>query len=302
MYFDISNLIMHISDQSEKDWIDYLATFSSAIIGICTVIAAIIANCISKNNLKQQTKQFSIQLKEERKNLLKQLALQKKQWLNDSYIRNEADVILAFRNMVYESESAFFWFSSLLMPYKTMEKMFPEQDVKLKGNGLIVDFNDYCKNYDILNKLNNYYNHHQMILKKNGIEEEFIYITAILSTICWFDNTDNFYYSLVSEDSSCIKYKLNVIEKIGKLFVQSIEFEKGQTVLLQYDEEKLQAYANNIINIYFQLRQKLDELTTFYDGELPANLLSIEIKSFADSSFIIKELKKTPQSDTDIKS
>lgn len=245
-----------------------LTAFLSAFISI------MIAN---KNNEQQQVL------------LNKQIKEQQRQIIKAPYIQHEAKILIEFREIVYNSENAIIWFMGILRPYKIMVKMYPTQDVKLKDKDLIVPFEDYCKNYDILNELNNFYNKNQLILKKNYIEKEFIYITALLSTISWFQNKDDFYYTLISEDSKCIKYKLNVINKIGQLFVSSIDFEKNTTDFLpSFTEEKLQTYSNNIMSEYFNLKQKIDELTTFYDGDLPDNLKMIRIKIFPASRSYVK--------------
>lgn len=301
MNFDIANLVLNIGQSNPKDWVDIFSAFAPIIIGLITICIAIYANCLNNKNLKQQIKQFAIQLKEERKNLNIQLNQQKKQWLNEAYIKHEAEIILKFRELLYKSEKAFFWFSDILRPYKIMAKMFPSQDVYLKEEQLFVKFSDYCKNYDIINNLNNFYNNNQILLKKNEIEKEFIYVVAILSTCAWLNSTKDFLYTLVEENESCIKYKLNVIDKIGQQFVSTIEFETNtQVTLPKYTEEKLQNYTNNIMGIYFDLIHKLDKIITYYDGDLPNNLEQFKVHSYPSSIVLVNSINKKQDEENDL--
>lgn len=286
MDFNISNLIMNIGENTKGiDWVNPMAVLITGIV--TSFISLFIAN--KSNKLQQE------QFKEQQRQILKA-----------PYIQREAEIIIAFRGLVYKSQNAFLWFSDLLKPYRIMNKISPEQDVKLKDESLIVKFKDYCENYDILNELNIFYNNNQMILKKNNIEEDFIYITAILRTITLLNNQDDFHYDFISEDDTCVKYKLNVINKIGKTFVSSIDLENfykksslnvsGEELFKlvnpQNLEEKLLEYSNNIYSVYVNLTRKLDEITTFYDGDLPDNLKMIKIHSFPNSEKFIEIINK----------
>jgi hypothetical protein len=274
MVFNIPNLVVNIGEKASNfDWVNPLSVFITGII--TSIISILIANW----NNKLQQEQFKMQIKE-----------QQKQFIKAPYIQREAEILIKFRELVYKSKNAFFWFMDLLRPYKIMIKMFPTQDVKLKGEDLVVKFVDYCKNYNVLNELNTFYNNNQMILKKNNIDEEFIYITAILNTISWLKDSQDFHYDLICENDNFIKYKLNVIDKLGELFVTSIDFEKNPNNFeSQFNEEKLQEYSNNIMSVYLNLQQKLDEITTFYDGDLPKNL---KIKSYPNSIDYIRNRKE----------
>lgn len=298
MDFEIANLVFNIGSSNSKDWVDIFSAFAPIIIGLITICIAIYANCLNNKNLKQQIKQFAIQLKEERKNLNIQLNQQKKQWLNEAYIKHEAEIILEFRELLYKSEKAFFWFADILKPYKIMTKMFPSQDVYLKKEQLFVKFSDYCKNYDIINNLNNFYNNNQMLLKKNGIEEEFIYVIAILSTCAWLNNTKDFLYTLVEENESCIKYKLNIIDKIGQLFVSTIEQESN--IQIKYTEKILQTYVDNIMGIYHNLTHKLDKIITYYDGDLPDNCEQYKAHSYPSSCALVASINNNLEERNDL--
>lgn len=267
----VVNLSINIGAANQNiDWANILAVLLSAII------SSIVSMCIANKNNKNQNKIFQHQVAE-----------QQKQWLNAPYIQREADILINFREMVYNAKSSFLWFSTLLKPYLTYMKMFPEQDVKQPEDKLVIKFEDYCKHYDILNDLNDFYNRNQMILKKHDIEEEFVFITAILSTSCWLKDTNDFRYNFISEDDNCVKYKLDIIDTFTEFFVNSIEFQKNSNyVPTKVTEQKLQQYGDDILRIYFELCRKLDELTTFYNGDLPENLKMKSFKSFPNSNII----------------
>lgn len=280
----------------------YVGVYSSIAIGLIAAFIAWIANKISKRALLEQKKQFQKQIKIERQNFYKQFELQKEQWLYKYYIERESKVLIKFRNIVYRVEEAVLWFSDILKPYKVYAKMFPTQDGKQPQKNLSVKFEIYCKYYDQINELNNYYNDNQLILKKHGICDEFIYFTAILSTITWFEDTNDFYYKFVDETDSQVRYKLNVIELIGTLFINSIDFKLVKdidNIDLSYSEEKLNKYSNEIFSIYLNLKTKLDEITTFFDGGIPENLRGWEKEYFPNSENFIKSLKNKVRSSYD---
>jgi len=268
MSFEIANMAVTIGQGNPKSWIDICSDLGPTIIGIATIVVAIAGNCISARNLKREVKQFSIQLKEQKRNLNKQLTSQREQWLNDAYIKQEAEVMLKFRNLILNNQNSFFWFTNLLQPLLVCNKMFPEQNVYLDEENLVIKLKDYCYNYDKFNEIQKFYNDNQIFINKNGIKDEMNYIIAVLETFSFLDSCEDFRYKFVSEDNNCVKYKLDKIEKLAASFVVRIRFLDNckSEISPKYTQEELKLYADSIMTVYFQLKQKLNEIVTFYDN------------------------------------
>ena len=98
-----------------------------------------------------------------------------------------------------------------------------------------------------------------------------------------------------------MKYKLNVINQIGQLFVHSVDVQKNpENIGLNYSEEKLQEYSNEIMSIHFKLTRKLDELTTYYEGDLPNNLKMFKFHKYPFSKDYIKIINKNRMKNNDL--
>ena len=276
MGFNLINILLEVL----KNDVDWLNTLAVVVVGIITTLVSL---KIADNNAKEQRKLFKMQTQE-----------QKRQWYYKYYIERESNILIEFRNKLYRLEKAVFWFSDILKPYKIYGKIYPTQDVKQSEENLIVKFKTYCKYYDEINDLNNFYNDNQLILRKHGICDQMMYFTAILSTMDWLKSNDDFRYDFVDESDTQVRYKLDVIDQIGTLFINSIDFEKIQNIDnidLSYSEEKLEKYSNDIMSIYIALKLKLDEMTTFFENDIPVELNSRKIKYFPSSAQLIKSIK-----------
>lgn len=268
---------------NEKDLIDYIIAFGPLILGIITIIIMCIANCISKRGIKQQNKQFLLQLRQEQRNLNQQLDLQRKQWLYDVYIQREAKIILEFRDALYNAQYSINWFLYTLMSPLRFQKMTPDQNVTPKPEQLIIKRTTYLKHFEMLNHLNNLYNANQIIFRKYKMEDAIHYINAILDSGHFLKNQD-MHYHLIKKDDIGEEYCLKEYGTICGAFITGIAFRLIQPDLRKkediekmeyinkHPEEKLQEYKQLVSKRLTELMFQLDEMTIYYDGEIPDNM------------------------------
>lgn len=268
---------------NEKDLLDYFIAFGPLAVGIITIIIMCIANCISKRGIKQQNKQFLLQLRQEQRNLNQQLDLQRKQWLYDVYIQREAKIILEFRDALYNAQHSINWFLFTLMSPLRFQKMTPDQDVTPKPEQLVIKRKTYLKHFEMLNRLNNLYNANQIIFRKYKMEDAIYYINAILDSDVFLKNQD-MHYRLVKKDNMGEEYCLEEYGTIGGAFITGIAFrliqpdlsKKEDVEKMEYinkhPEEKLQEYRQLVSKKLTELMFQLDEMTIYYDGEIPDNM------------------------------
>ena len=268
---------------NEKDLIDYIIAFGPLIVGIITIIIMCIANCISKRGIKQQNKQFLLQLRQEQQNLNQQLDLQRKQWLYDVYIQREAKIILEFRDALYNAQHSINWFLYTLMSTLRFQKMTPDQDVTPKPEQLVIKRKTYLKHFEILNHLNSLYNANQIIFRKYKMEDAIYYINAILDSGC-FLKKQNIHYHLMKKDDTGEEYCLKEYGTIVGVFITEValrliqpDFRKKEDIekmeyINKYPEEKLQEYKQLVSKRLTELMFQLDEMTIYYEGEITDNM------------------------------
>ncbi|WP_448650361.1 hypothetical protein ACSHWC_20620 [Pseudomonas fluorescens] len=101
---------------------------------------------------------------------------QKNQWLNESFIRREADILLALRDkFAVSSEAVHFFLDEILV----VEKKYGY----LAQSAPFIKYVDLAKHFNILLDLNNLYNFHQQIFRKHELERSIECIPLILESV-----------------------------------------------------------------------------------------------------------------------
>lgn len=196
---------------------------------------------------------------------------QKNQWLNDAFIKNEADVLLEFRIAYGESEEAIsFFLHTLLEPLKIG---YPSEESPTIKREIIV------KNFNKINELNNLYNKNQYIFRKYDLEVSISCLTCILDVVRMLPEND-LEFDLAKQDGSVKTYYLKEWNKVIQTFSYSAYFLFNQVT----DVNALKEMQNKNMTEEFQrlkervsselnsLRFKLDQLTLYYDGKNKSNL------------------------------
>ncbi len=287
-----------VTSTVNKTWIDYIQAIVPSIIGAISLWVAWRTLNFTKESLEQQKQQFIEKMDSDKQYYEEQIRIQKRQheedikvlkeqWVNDEYIKREAFILLEFRDAFYNAKESILWFSqNLLNPYRVYVKMFPDQKIQVRQTDLIITKENYKAHYNKINKLNNLYNRNQMLFKKNGIEQEIAYICALLSTSIAFQDQD-FIFEFAEETDKEIKYKMRDFDKIANLFVTPIYYNEDKTVsAFSYnwsdDDKYLEKYKSQMDESMIKLMFKLDEITTYYDGEIPDNLKMRSMQFFKD--------------------
>lgn len=126
--------------------------------------------------------------------------MQKRQWLNEVFIRREAEKLIELRDKLdNSSDSVSFFFRFLLDPYEKYG-FIPDEPP-------IISFSDLSKHFDVLVDLNNFYNQNQYIFRKHGLEKQLECIPTILEAARYLPNRD-LSYTLIEETDNSQKYRL----------------------------------------------------------------------------------------------
>jgi hypothetical protein len=206
--------------------------------------------------------------------------MQKRQWLNESFIRREAEKLIELRDKLDSSaDSVRFFFSSLLKPYKEYGFVPDEKPT--------IAFSDVSKHFDALVDLNNFYNQNQYIFRKHGLEKQLECIPTILEAARYLPNRD-LNYLLIEETDNSQKYRLesealNIIISSFNLQAYMLhDVDDGvfptiddlNSYNLRDKEEELSRLSLLTSQELLSLNFKLDELTLFLDSA-PSKSLGI---------------------------
>ncbi|MDA3043035.1 MULTISPECIES: hypothetical protein [unclassified Campylobacter] len=225
------------------DFINPLVVILSAFISLCVSLF------IASKNSKHQTELLD-----------KLLEKQKEQWLYKPYVEREAEILLNFRNLIYRIERIVYWFSeNILKKYLNLKD---EANIELDKKF------EFC--YNEISEVNNFYNDNQLILKKYKIDDKvIIYFVAILHTCIKLYNN-----GIVKENSiynNDIKKSI-ITREILLEFMELIQQELYGTIEINDFETTLYTYSNEINTICSKLQFDLDEITTYFDGNIPNDL------------------------------
>lgn len=239
---------------SDKCWIDFVAAIAPAIVGFCSIIIAIYSIIYTKKSIIQQ----------------------QEQWIKNEFIKREAQILINFREKFYDSKNSIFWFlHTFMQPYRCSNFIPTQEQLTIK----IETFNFH---YNKLKELNDLYNENQLIYRKYDINKPMVYIIALLKSITFMDGNDM--YAIFSQKTeNNMEYIRPESIKFCNSFLTLLDFEfadknKNITKTLQKlnnkkdHENRLNKYIEKASSDFTNLMFKLDELTTYYNGDMPNNL------------------------------
>ena len=246
----------------------------SVISSIVTPVVVLIATLKHTNKInKKQERNFYIQLD-----------LQKKQWANDTSMKKEMEILLEFRELLFECQNSFHWFNQVLKPLKYGNFTPKEEQRTFKYK----DGVEYSKK---LQKLNNLYNGYQFIFIKNGFSEYIEFIIVYLEvwrTIYDEAKGKDLISHFVGNEGETEAYELDIFPTIIRTFsfyifnlLNKNELPNPQEYLEKYDE-----YIE-IVNIKCtELNFLLDEKLFYFDGKVPDDLKSRSMRFYQDELFM----------------
>ncbi len=236
-----------------------------------------------------------ISVKNQNKNFKKEFELSKNQWLYASYIKREAEVLLEFRDTYNEVQRSINWYLHVFFNPLRYGNFTPtEEQRSIKPELLEYHFLQ-------LAKLNTLYNKNQLIFRKYNIETAMRYINLIMDT-CLSLGEKDLKSQFIKKDSSGEEYHLLGYGKIISIFtigmaslLENPDLSKKEgiekmTEINNNIPSKFEEYKNIVEKELISILFKLDELTVFFDGNIPLNLKRREMKNYP--SELIKLLKQ----------
>lgn len=140
--------------------------------------------------------------------------VQKNQWLNESFIRREADVLLELRDKFATSNEAVRFFLDDILDVDKRYGFITERSPIIKGV-------DLARNFNALLELNNLYNHHQHIFRKHGLEKSMECISLLLESVRNIPEVD-IKYELIYQSENHQTYRME--PTILEMVVMSFNF------------------------------------------------------------------------------
>lgn len=148
-----------------KDWLDVVGIVGQVLVPVIVFLASV---KYTNYRNKKQDEQFN-----------KQLELQKEQWLNEAYIKNEAEVLLKAKGLLEplgEAINSFYMTALNKFSYYFIEKKPPEKLSEDRKNLLEVDFIAIKSFYNLFAQNDN-------IFIKHGIDKKLDLLSLYLSLI-----------------------------------------------------------------------------------------------------------------------
>ncbi|MDD1020526.1 hypothetical protein M5G24_16070 [Pseudomonas sp. TNT2022 ID1048] len=138
--------------------------------------------------------------------------MQKNQWLNESFIRREADILLELRDKFATSSEAVHFFLNDILDVDKRYGFIVERSP-------IIKCVDLARNFNVLLELNNLYNHHQHIFRKHKLEKSMECISLLLESARNIPEVD-IKYELIyqSEDHQTYRMEPAILEMVVSSF------------------------------------------------------------------------------------
>ncbi|WBA13116.1 hypothetical protein [Salinivibrio kushneri] len=211
---------------------------------------------------------------------------QKKQWLNDSFIKYEAEQLLNFRKMLVEADDSIsFFLNTYLQPDNKYGGTPPKQAPQIKYSELSAHFNQ-------LVELNDYYNTNQHIFRKHRLERKLECITLLLESARYAPERD-INYQFIGEEDAIWTYRVEdeVLEQILSFNVfahihfdinpnQSESIDEMNAYLKKDRFKELERLRGLTGQSLLSLSFDINKLTTFSDTALPSSFNGYRKKFF----------------------
>lgn len=211
---------------------------------------------------------------------------QKNQWLNESFIRREADILLALRDkFAVSSEAVHFFLDEILV----VEKKYGY----LAQSAPFIKYVDLAKHFNILLDLNNLYNFHQQIFRKHELERSIECIPLILESVRNIPERD-IRYELIFQSENFQTYRMEpaILNMVVMSFNWQAHFlhdiEPGsapsiEQMNFQNDKDQL-SELSRLRELTSQklmsLMYDLDRLTMYLESKSPTALQSRSMRYF----------------------
>lgn len=181
-----------------KDWTDTVGALAPAIVGLLSLVVACISILFTRASINQQKCQ---------------LEWQKQQWLNDIFIKKEAEVLLKAKELFPEAEDAIIFFSMEYL-FNTNFK-YPMSFKPISGSGMSWDC--IVRWHNAIKELYNLFVINENIFVKHKLDKNLDYLRLFLYLLRVFPKNAFTEFTIISK-----KYKEDstgeIIEKDGYIF------------------------------------------------------------------------------------
>lgn len=194
---------------------------------------------------------------------------QRKQWLNDAFIKHEADVLLEFKKEFNKtiSSRSFIIHNILSIKKHSLETNPP---LPLKREKVVYCFNQICY-------LNELYNNNQHIFRKHNLEKKISTLTLLLSSLASFPQKDLQYFQRKKTNTYTSYYLENFDEVIRSFILLAQDlYDREENEIISIEElnkklrkdpiKELNRLKGLINKNLTELEFDLDSLTLFTDG------------------------------------
>ena len=256
----------------ERDWIDILEATSSLFAAITTAIVV----CYTIKSFSQQ----------------------RKQWLNEEYIKREAITLLAFKDLLKEAENGIYWFCNLSK--EISYKSIPKVNIPAFDNSKVIKY------YEILNKLNNFYNDNQIIFRKHNFNKSMLYFVEIVASLNWYlrRNLGDAKYIIVRQDVHGVTVGLTHYGPILNTFLTGVhlienpmkhedDFIKTMSLITEDNADEYAIKYQEIARAkYSELKMDIELLTTYISNGDKDRLKGYQMKFFGSYKDILENNNK----------
>lgn len=211
---------------------------------------------------------------------------QKNQWLNESFIRREAEILLELRDkLAISSEAVHFFLHDLLVVDKKYGFITQAPPV--------IKISTLAKNFNILLNLNNLYNSHQHIFRKHELNGSIECISLLLESARNIPERD-IEYELIYQSENFQTYRMesSILEMVAMSFNFQAHFlydiEPGshpsiEQLNIQKNKDQLQElsrFRELTSQKLLSLAYSLDRLTTYLESESSEAMQSRNMRYF----------------------
>jgi len=222
------------------------------------------------------------------KTALRSSMTQKKQWLNDSFIKHEANVLLEFKDKTNNLYDIISDINQFYMPRKyAFNPIQGKAKQDRKEEEVSFDKLKFVNNFNFLCEINDFYNKNQGILKKHNLDDGMSTLVFFLKVL-QHTEIDYLDYELVSESDELLIFKFKRWAKIiggfcssAKIEIDGFDIENLENNSLNYSnmdfdeitafhEELAKKYLTKLINKIYQLINDIGDKTTYFEEKSEA--------------------------------
>ena len=222
------------------------------------------------------------------KTALRSSRTQKKQWLNDSFIKHEANVLLEFKDKTNNLYDIISDINQFYMPRKyAFNPIQGKAKQAKKEEGISFNKLKFVNNFNFLCEINDFYNKNQSIFKKHNLDDGMSTLVFFLKVL-QHTEIDYLDYELVSESDELLVFKFKRWHKIicnfcssAKIEIEGFDFENIENnnsnysnmsfdEITMFNEELSKKYLPELINKIYKMINDVGDKTTYFEDKSEA--------------------------------